>query len=118
MQITETEIIVAIVALLIISSKCYRYFYPRPAARRSRLKKYKPSLYEKQGGVCNGCGGEYQMKDMAVDHIRPRNCGGTDIKSNLQLLCHHCNSLKGDRPMSYLLKKIERQKKRETRNRN
>ena len=32
--------------------------------------------------------------------------GGTDHPDNLQLLCHHCNSIKGNRPMEYLQTRI------------
>ena len=55
------------------------------------------SLYEKQQGICNGCDNHYQPKDMALDHIVPRARGGTNALENLQLLCHHCNSVKGVR---------------------
>ena len=40
-----------------------------------------------------------------IDHKIPKAKGGQDTDNNLQLLCGHCNSVKGDRPMSYLLAK-------------
>lgn len=55
-------------------------------------------LYEEQGGICNGCENSYLFKDMTLDHIVPRSKGGTNKIENLQLLCHHCNSIKGNRP--------------------
>ena len=55
-------------------------------------------LYEEQQGICNGCENHYLFKDVTLDHIVPRSKGGTNKIENLQLLCHHCNSSKGNRP--------------------
>ena len=41
------------------------------------------------------------FKMFEVDHVVPRSRGGTDHKSNLQLLCSPCNRIGGDRPMEY-----------------
>jgi len=44
---------------------------------------------------------------MEVDHIIARAKGGTDHVSNLQLLCGHCNRVKGDRGMDYLRTRLQ-----------
>jgi site-specific DNA-methyltransferase (adenine-specific) len=67
----------------------------------------KERLYKKQEGKCNGCGNEYLMKDMEIDHIIPKAKGGGDYYENYQLLCGSCNRVKGDRPMEYLRLKIK-----------
>ena len=59
-------------------------------------------LYELQEGRCNGCGNSYEPKDLTLDHICPSSKGGTNETDNLQLLCHNCNSIKGNRTMDYL----------------
>ena len=41
-----------------------------------------------------------------VDHVVPRARGGTDHLDNLQLLCSHCNRLKGDREQAYLIARL------------
>ena len=66
----------------------------------------KKLLYGEQGGHCNGCSNHFQIQNLTVDHIIPRSKGGTDHIGNLQLLCGHCNSVKGDRGMDYLLSKL------------
>ena len=46
---------------------------------------------------CELCGIHKNEKALQVDHILPRNKGGSDDLSNLQALCRSCNSMKGDR---------------------
>ena len=68
----------------------------------------KTNLYGKQGGgYCNGCREHFQPQHFHVDHIIAKKRGGTDHIDNLQLLCGHCNSTKGDRGMEYLIKRIK-----------
>ena len=63
-------------------------------------------LFGEQEGKCNGCQMEFPFKMFEVDHMVPRSRGGTDHKSNLQLLCSPCNRIKGDRPMEYLMARL------------
>ena len=46
---------------------------------------------------CELCGISAEQKALEVDHIIPRNQGGTDDQSNLQALCYSCNAMKRDR---------------------
>lgn len=46
---------------------------------------------------CELCGISAEEKALEVDHILPRNAGGTDDRSNLQALCYSCNAMKRDR---------------------
>jgi ATP adenylyltransferase len=46
---------------------------------------------------CELCGISADNKALEVDHIVPRNKGGTDDQSNLQSLCYSCNAMKRDR---------------------
>ena len=68
--------------------------------------KLKDALYGEQGGDCNGCRTHFQKQHLTVDHIIAQSKGGTDHIENLQLLCGHCNSVKGDRGQEYLLAKL------------
>ena len=70
-------------------------------------KDIKHQLYGKQKGYCNGCGFHFQFRNFHKDHIVPKAKGGADTDKNLQLLCGHCNSVKGVRDMSYLLAKLK-----------
>ena len=67
----------------------------------------KRHLYGEQGGDCAGCATHFEIRNLEVDHIVPRAKGGTDHLSNLQLLCGHCNRVKGDRGMEYLKSKLQ-----------
>ena len=46
---------------------------------------------------CELCGISADKKALEVDHILPRNHGGTDDISNFQSLCYSCNAMKRDR---------------------
>ena len=70
-------------------------------ARNKRL------LYGEQGGHCRGCDSHFEMRHLEVDHIIAWQKGGTDHIENLQLLCGHCNRVKGDRGMEYLIAKLQ-----------
>ena len=65
------------------------------------------TLYGEQAGDCAGCAEHFQLVNLTVDHIIARSKGGNDHIDNLQLLCGHCNSVKGDRGMEYLRTKLQ-----------
>jgi ATP adenylyltransferase len=46
---------------------------------------------------CELCGVAADLKALEVDHIIPRNQGGSDDMSNYQALCYSCNAMKKDR---------------------
>ncbi len=46
---------------------------------------------------CGLCGASAEDRALEVDHIVPRNIGGSDDLTNLQALCYSCNAMKRDR---------------------
>lgn len=77
------------------------------AKDRRNIKK---SLAKEFGPKCNACGLE-NYENLEIDHIQPRSKGGQDIYENYQLLCGNCNRMKGNRPMEYLMNKIDKREK-------
>lgn len=78
-------------------------------------KAMKQRLYQEQEGRCNACQVYMELRQFHIDHIIPKAKGGGDYYENYQLLCPHCNTTKGDRPMEYLLaKQIKRDAAMET----
>ena len=65
-------------------------------------------LYGEQEGTCAGCGSHFEFRHFEVDHVIPRSRGGTDHLDNLQLLCGHCNRIKGNRDQSYLVAELQK----------
>lgn len=77
--------------------------------RKGRVSKdIKHKLYGLQEGRCNGCIQYFEFRHFHKDHIEPRAKGGRDDDSNLQLLCGHCNILKGTGDMAELKAKLTR----------
>ena len=74
---------------------------PRYNAPENRTR-----LYGEQGGNCNGCGTHFEPQHLEIDHIIARSVGGTDHIENLQLLCGHCNRIKGNRGQEYLISRL------------
>ena len=68
----------------------------------------KHDLFGKQEGRCGGCQIEFLFKLFEIDHVVPVSKGGTDHLDNLQLLCGHCNKVKGDRPQEYLMAQLKK----------
>lgn len=66
----------------------------------------KHTLFGLQEGLCNGCRGDFPFRIFEVDHKVPVSRGGTDHTENLQLLCSHCNRVKGNRPQEYLIAQL------------
>jgi len=48
-------------------------------------------------GRCALCGATKEVRPLDIDHIIPRSRGGTNERSNLQVLCSLCNQNKGNR---------------------
>ena len=73
---------------------------PRPYRQNKHI------LFGQQEGRCAGCRAAFEFRHLEVDHIIPRAAGGTDHLENLQLLCGHCNRIKGDRTQEYLIARL------------
>ena len=69
-------------------------------------RKNKHVLFGQQEGRCAGCRMDFPFKIFEVDHVIPQARGGTDHLDNLQLLCPHCNRIKGDWPQEYLVSQL------------
>ena len=67
----------------------------------------KDFLYRSQQRKCVGCEFELPLHVLTIDQITPRSRGGQDSIGNLQLLCHSCNAIKGNRDMGYLKTQLQ-----------
>lgn len=57
----------------------------------SSVRKY---VFERNNYQCQSCGKTNQETQLTIDHIIPLAKGGSNDISNLQVLCHYCNSKK------------------------
>lgn len=53
-------------------------------------------IIKRSGGRCEACGISSDEMAIDVDHIVPKNKGGSNDESNLQALCYKCNRQKRD----------------------
>ncbi len=58
-------------------------------------------LKKKYNFICPGCGRKEPDIQLTQDHVLSLSRGGTDYISNLQPLCHSCNSRKNYRYIKY-----------------
>lgn len=86
----------------------HREDIPKRSEKLPNYRTHKHTLYGKQEGMCNGCDTHFPFKIMEVDHIIPKTKGGTDHEDNLQLLCSHCNRVKGTGTQAELKAKLKR----------
>lgn len=55
-------------------------------------------ILERDGRKCRACGATAEDgAKLVIDHVKPFSKGGLTTESNLQVLCHDCNSGKIDR---------------------
>ena len=72
-----------------------------PFAHRSRNRaalsgSLRYRILARAKGRCEACGISSDEKAIEVDHIVPKNNGGSNDESNLQALCYTCNAQKRD----------------------
>ena len=83
-----------------------------PPLTTQERREYKRVLYGLQVGRCNGCNTHFErLEDFHMDHIVARARGGTDHDFNFQLLCGHCNSVKGKKTQAEFAAIISQKRK-------
>jgi len=83
-----------------------------PPLKTQEKREYKRILYGLQVGRCNGCNVHFErLEHFHMDHIVARARGGTDHKWNFQLLCGHCNSIKGTKTQAEFAAIISQKRK-------
>lgn len=72
-----------------------RHGWPAGAFKTGREpipQEVRARVISRDGFCCRACGATEHLE---IDHIYPHSLGGSDDISNLQTLCHRCNSRKG-----------------------
>lgn len=80
---------------------------PRKRANGKRsgawiTRKRRLAVYLRDEFRCQYCGvglHHVRPRDITLDHLTPRELGGTHESANLVTACHPCNSRKRDRPL-------------------
>jgi 5-methylcytosine-specific restriction endonuclease McrA len=62
--------------------------------KNARYRARKKIFLKRIHGSCVFCRGKFRIGELTIDHIIPRSKGGTNDKSNLQVLCKGCHKLK------------------------
>jgi 5-methylcytosine-specific restriction endonuclease McrA len=53
-------------------------------------------IYQRDNGICAGCGFPVDYSQATRDHRIPKSRGGSNKLKNLQLMCRSCNQFKAD----------------------
>jgi len=61
------------------------------------------AIYARDDHRCVYCGRDLACEVATLDHVRPRELGGTNEATNLVTACLTCNSAKRDLPLSGFL---------------
>ena len=77
----------------------------------AQQREHKKALYGLQTGLCNGCNEHFRIENLHMDHIVARARGGTDHDFNFQLLCGHCDSVKGTKTQAEFAAIISKKRK-------
>ncbi|RYG46596.1 HNH endonuclease [bacterium] len=83
----------------------YQVKRPMPQLRLSRH-----SVLARDNHTCQYCG--IKAKDMTIDHVVPRWCGGPSTWDNLVACCRKCNLKKADKTPQQAHMKLARKPKR------
>jgi len=55
------------------------------------------NIYQRDRDTCQYCGMKMFRRDLTLDHVKPRACGGERSWENLVTCCGPCNNRKGNR---------------------
>ena len=67
-----------------------------PTKRVAWPKGLKERLMSRQRNRCAYCGSRFTAHLFEIDHMDPASRGGTNLESNLQVLCRRCNGRKAE----------------------
>lgn len=56
-----------------------------------------PALFKRDAHLCLYCGGQFHVRDLSRDHVRPISQGGEDSWTNVVTACKRCNNHKAGR---------------------
>lgn len=73
---------------------------------RFRNQGQRAKLFAEDGNRCAYCLVDFTtipQRLQTVDHVLPRNAGGTNATTNLLSACHSCNSRRGDTPIHHFV---------------
>ena len=70
------------------------------------------NIFERDGNTCQYCGKVFDRRDLNIDHVIPRDRGGTTVWENVVCSCIPCNTHKANRTPGEAGMKLIRKPKR------
>jgi hypothetical protein len=77
----------AIPTIIVVTSR----FFRKPKKKKFSLS----DLAKFCDNTCQYCFVKFPLKDLTIDHIKPKSRGGSDEHENRVLACYNCNRKKG-----------------------
>jgi 5-methylcytosine-specific restriction endonuclease McrA len=79
---------------------------------KKEVKLTRQNVFERDSYTCQYCGANKDRRDLNIDHVIPRDQGGTTKWENVVCSCIPCNTRKGNRRPHEASMKLVRKPKR------
>jgi len=76
-----------------------------------RSRALRNAIHAREGGECFYCLKQMTLAERCIDHVKPQSKAGRNSYRNLVSCCNECNSQKGTKPATDMLRGLYRQRR-------
>lgn len=91
----DDDFLVSTESLAILAPRVIRYVEYNDIPKR-KVKLNRRNVFKRDEYICQYCGEKFTVKELTIDHIRPKSKDGKESWNNLVTCCFKCNQKKRD----------------------